>query len=110
MVGAWVSPAGGAGNKKSSWRGAKVMFGGWGCSPFWGEGFWGIGLLGMSINLIFWILLVALIVYLFRKLGTGFRKPAFAGRDDALSILRERFARGEIDSEEYERRKQDLHR
>ena len=86
------------------------MFGGWGCSPFWSGGFWGIGLLGMSMRFIFWILLIALVVYLFRKLGTGFRKPAFAGQDEALSILRERYARGEIDSEEYERRKQDLHK
>lgn len=86
------------------------MFGGLGCRPFWSGGFWGIGLLGMSMRFIFWILLIALVVYLFRKLGTGFRKPVFAGQDEALSILRERYARGEIDNEEYERRKQDLHR
>ena len=91
------------------------MFG-WGCSPFWsgglfGNGFWGMGLLGMGINLVIWILLIALIIYLFRKLfGTGFRKPAFSGRDESLNILRERYARGEIDTEEYERRKQDLQR
>ncbi|MEA5024566.1 SHOCT domain-containing protein [Desulfitobacterium hafniense] len=86
------------------------MFGGWGCSPFWSGGFWGIGLLGMSMRFIFWILLIALVVYFFRKLGTGFHKPAFSGRSDASSILRERYARGEIDSEEYGRRKEDLNR
>jgi putative membrane protein len=54
--------------------------------------------------------LVALAVWWFREQerqrreSTGTR----AGRPDALEILRERYARGEISQEEYEQKRRDL--
>jgi putative membrane protein len=65
----------------------------------------GIGMIGMAV---FWILILVLIVVLIgRLLGYG-------GSDDrrqsktALDILRERYAAGEIEREEYEQKKRDL--
>lgn len=40
--------------------------------------------------------------------GAGPRPWTPAGRDSALEILRERYARGEIGPEEFERKKKDL--
>ena len=49
---------------------------GWGaCGPgfFWGNGFnggyWWMGFAGMAIQLIFWIAVILLGVYFFRRLG-----------------------------------------
>jgi putative membrane protein len=74
----------------------------------WGWGDW----LGMSLMmLVFWALLVVLVVWLVR----GFRREttrAGAERrpptEQAEQLLAERFARGEIDAEEFERRRKVL--
>lgn len=54
-------------------------------------------------HLLWWVLIVALAVVVFRSLmrtARGSRRAA----DRAFEILRERFARGEIDQEEYQQR------
>lgn len=73
----------------------------WGPS---GGGFWGVGM-GL-LSLVFLGLIVAGIV-LAARVPSG---PASrdAGARSALDILDERFARGEIDQEEYENRKRVL--
>lgn len=53
----------------------------------------------LLINLLFWGGLIALVVWAVRRLSRS-RTP-----DNALAILKERFARGEIDQQEYEKRK-----
>lgn len=71
-------------------------------------GYWWYGLIGMAIQLAFWIGIIALVIYAFRRIGS---RPGFTGStrgSGALEVLRERYARGEIDTEEYNRRKQDL--
>jgi len=92
-----------------------------------GYGGWGMGGFGGVGMILFWIVLILAIVWLARALDLGRtfprrdseprddeRRPeqrALAGKergDGALKILRERYARGEIDSDEFERRKQDL--
>jgi len=66
----------------------------WGCD--WYMGWWGplFGLL--------WLALIGLLVYWLVKTLVPER------RDRALEVLRERYARGEIDKETFERLKRDL--
>jgi putative membrane protein len=73
---------------------------GWGYN--WGYGW--LGALMMIISMIvFWGGLITIAVLLLRRLGH--RDP---GQDGARHILDERFARGEIDRDEYEARIQAL--
>lgn len=51
--------------------------------------------------------IVGVVVLLVRGLG-GHRSGAAPSEDNALHILQERFARGEIDKEEYEERRRSL--
>ncbi len=72
-------------------------------------GFGGGGLLMGFLGPVFWLLIIAGIILLVRYLWPTV--GATAGREregSALEILRERYARGEIDQEEFTRRKQDL--
>ena len=75
---------------------------------FWGNGnYWWMGLLGMAIQLLFWIALIVIGVKLFRSYSS--RTPVgHHSKDNSLDILRERYARGAIDADEYNRRKHDL--
>ncbi len=61
---------------------------------------------GMYFGMIFWILIlvgiVALVVWAIRKTG---RTDVAAGNETALDILKKRYARGDIDKEEFEKRK-----
>jgi putative membrane protein len=68
---------------------------------------WGYGLMAFS-SLLFWALVVTGIVLLVRYLSrTSGRSPG-GDRRSAERILAERFARGEIDEEEYRRRLETL--
>jgi len=58
----------------------------------------------LLIVLLFWAAVIALIVWIVRRLGSP------SGRDNGLRILQERFARGEIDQQEFEQRKAVLRR
>ncbi len=85
-----------------------------------GYGGWGMGGFGGIGMILFWIVLVLAIVWLARALDIGrlfprggderrSEQPADPrGGDRALGVLRERYASGEIDSDEFERRKRDL--
>ena len=53
--------------------------------------------------LVFWGFVAALVVYVVRNVGH--RPSGPAERDEPLRILDERFARGEIDADEYNRRR-----
>ena len=72
---------------------------------------WGYFLMGSS-TLAFWVLVVAAVVLLARSsnagLAGGSRHPSDGSVPD--QILAERFARGEIDDEEYRRRLDALRR
>ena len=68
----------------------------------WDGGGWFFGPISM---LIFWALVITLIVLVVRRI-TGSNERASAS--GALEILRERFARGEIDKTEFEERKRVL--
>jgi putative membrane protein len=73
----------------------------WGMHPMWGV--WGLGM--MLMMLVFWVVLITGLVLGIRWLSAQGREPR---RDAALDTLRERYARGEINREEFEARKQDL--
>ncbi len=74
---------------------------GWGMHPMWGV--WGLGM--MLMMLVFWGVVIAGIVLGIRWLVSQGRQP---GSDTALEILRQRYARGEINKEEFEAKKRDL--
>lgn len=67
-----------------------------------GSGF-GFGIPGLGMLLV-WGLVIWLVVWLVDTLGKGDRGTT----KDARAVLDERFARGEIDREEYEERKRAL--
>jgi putative membrane protein len=76
--------------------------------PYWdgyGMGAWGLVVMTVSMVL-FWALIIAAIVALVRYLGRTGRGEQTTGSAEA--ILAERFARGDIDEEEYRRRLQAL--
>jgi putative membrane protein len=76
----------------------------WGMHPMWGMwSAWGIGM--MFMMLVFWGLVIVGLVLGLRWLVTQGRESR---SDTALDILRQRYARGEIDKEEFEARKRDL--
>jgi putative membrane protein len=63
---------------------------------------------GMVLMLLFWILVIFGIAVLIRWLLAQ-SPPSRGSRDKSpLEIVQERYARGEIDREEYEQKKQDL--
>ena len=75
---------------------------GWGTHPMmWGA--WGFGMMIMMI--LFWVLVIVAVVLGIRwLLGQGKELRS----DSALEILRQRYARGEINKEEFEAKKKDL--
>lgn len=67
----------------------------------------GGGWLMMGIGTLFWVLILVGVVWLVvRAVNAGDRRQADGGggRDEALDLLRRRFASGEIDAEEFEQR------
>ena len=79
---------------------------GWGMHP----GMMGWGWAGLLFMLVFWVLIIVLIILLIRRLlssGTG-RTAGPLQEDSALEILKKRYARGEINKEEFESKKKDL--
>jgi putative membrane protein len=71
----------------------------------WGMGWGGGMVLGPLLTILLVVLLVALIVPFVRAIGSGKSGPR---APTARDILDERYARGEIDREEYLHRRQDI--
>jgi putative membrane protein len=72
------------------------MMGGWGPMAWFGP-------VGM---ILFWVLVILLIILVIRGLRAP--KGINAGAESALDILKKRYARGEINQEEYLEKKKDL--
>lgn len=71
-----------------------------------GYGMGGFGFGGIFM-ILWWILIIVGIVALVKwMLGSPASQSGSAGK--ALDILRERYARGEIDEQEFQKKKQDL--
>ena len=76
----------------------------WEMHPVWWM--WGAGgLVMMLMMLVFWGIVIAALVLGIRWLVGQGRRPA---EDSALVILRERYARGEINREEFDAKRRDL--
>ena len=73
----------------------------------WHDRTWGVGAwIGMGLMMVvFWAMVTALVVYVVRSLGRRDEPERTARADQPLRILDERFARGEIDADEYTRRR-----
>ena len=77
------------------------MFHHWGFDMGWG---------GMVFQFFLWIAVVALALWAiirFSSVGNSGRQQQEGG-ESAMDILRQRYARGEIDREEFEEKKSDL--
>jgi len=79
---------------------------GYGDHPHMWDYGWGMMIVGPLMMLLLVAAVVVVVVLLVRWLGGGpARTAGDAGQGRALDILRERFARGEIDKEEFEERR-----
>lgn len=57
---------------------------------------------------IFWILIIVGIFYIFQNMTKGHLDNTSLDKDSPLEILKKRYARGEIEEEEFERRRKEL--
>ncbi|MZQ74945.1 MAG: hypothetical protein GT589_02170 [Peptoclostridium sp.] len=74
---------------------------------FYGHDFWWMGFTPMIINLIFW----GVVIFIAVKLLNNYLNRVDASKskeDSAMAILRERYAKGEIDDEEFKKKKSEL--
>jgi len=81
----------------------------WGIGPGMMGG-WGMGWFGMIFMLVFWVLVVVGLVFLIKWLiqATKGEKDVSRVSSNAIDILKERYAKGEINKEEFENIKRDL--
>ena len=74
-----------------------------------GYGNYGMGWFGGIFMIAFWVLVIAGVVFLVRWLVVSSRKSERgSGGDSPLEILKSRYARGEINKEEFEGKKKAL--
>jgi putative membrane protein len=74
-----------------------------------GYGSYGMGWFGGIFMIAFWVLVIAGVVFLARWLVVSSRKrERGSGGDSPLETLKSRYARGEINKEEFEEKKKDL--
>lgn len=72
---------------------------------YYNDGF-GWGILGGFMMIIFWIVLISFIVWLVK--GAKWKNMEHWHNDSAMNILKERYAKGEINKEEFDAKKKDL--
>ncbi|MGA7974502.1 MAG: SHOCT domain-containing protein [Pseudolabrys sp.] len=80
---------------------------GYGYGPQWGV-MGGYGGFGMIIWIFILIAVVALVVWLVRSPASSGIHPPAARRSSGLDVLEERYARGEINRDEYLQKKKDI--
>ena len=90
MMGGW-SPSGG-----NNFYSGRMMN--------YGYGLFSLGILGMLLWALWWVVIIAVIVWVVHRLLGLTRK----GGSSSLEILKERYAKGEIDKQEFEEKKRDL--
>lgn len=70
-------------------------------------GGWGMGV-GLVFMLLFWLLVILGILALVRWLQSPSSRDPAARDQTPLEIVQERYARGQIDKQEYEQKKRDI--
>jgi len=76
---------------------------------YWGNGMGGWAMVAMTMgNLLFWGAIITGVVLIVRAFGRPGPAPSLATRPTPQAVLAERYARGEIDDDEYARRLQVL--
>lgn len=104
VVRAVAGLAGGGSSPGAVWAQERGFEWGGGMHPMsWMWGAWGLGM--MVTMLVFWGVVIAGIILAIRWFAGQSHRGA---PDRALDILRERYARGEIDREEFEAKRRDL--
>jgi putative membrane protein len=75
-----------------------------------GPGMMGWGGLGWIFMIVFWALVIVGLIFLVKWLAGLSHSQTMRGKgpDSAMEILRERYAKGEINKEEFEQKKRDL--
>jgi len=95
LIISWLLPG-------AAWAGERYYEWGWGMHPMW-WGAWGFGM--MLVMLLLWgLVIVGLVIGIRWLFGQGKKSRS----DTALEILRRRYARGNINKEEFEDKKKDL--
>lgn len=82
-------------------------YGHWGMMDGWGYGF-GYGLVHMVIWVVILAAIIVGIVWLVRSLAANDGRYALPHRSASLDVLEERYARGEINRDEYLQKKHDI--
>ncbi len=85
-------------------------YSGWGMGPGMMMGNWGMGWFGGIFMMIFWVLILVGLGFFIKWLVQSTNRGQAGGNNDnrALEILKERYARGEIDNAEFEAKRKDL--
>ena len=73
----------------------------------WGDG-WGHAMYGSVLMVLGWTIVIVACVLAIRHLTRRNRRDSASGHSGGLRILEERFARGELDQEEFEARRRAL--
>jgi putative membrane protein len=95
-----------ASESMAQWRG----YGDWHMGPGMMGGY-GMGWFGGIFMIIFWILIIIGLVFLIKWLIQNTRAESgrtFSHSSRAIDILKERYAKGEINKQEFEEKKKDL--
>lgn len=80
------------------------MNSGWWCGP----GSFFPGPLGMVISILFWGLLIYLLIKIVQSMFFDSQKRIGEKSDNALELLKQRYARGEIDQQEFMKIQRDI--
>jgi len=86
------------------------QWGGMGPGMMWGYGDYGMGWFGGILMITFWVVVIVGLVLLVRWLTTPARGQGGHIGDQAspMEILKRRYAKGEIDKEEFDQKRKDL--